>query len=291
MIAKQLRAAHDVRPLGSFQYLATDLDGTLLDPSGAVTAATVAALGRAKGVGMRTAIATARPLRLVTPLLSDELREVLDALIVTNGAAIYDAADGELLHEDALSVAHTATAMSRVRELWPEAVFGWETGQDFWSEAAFLDRVRAGGILRDPDPQRLAELPGAPVHQLVFVVPGIEPASCVERAAEALGASVSVTESHGGVVELSAPLITKGDAVSNWILARNSAHSIADAITFGDGHNDLSMLLSAGAGVAMGNAANDIQECARFVTSSNRDDGVAAFVEAYLEFNAAEGVR
>ena len=283
LIAEQLRAQHATGGLGRFRYLASDLDGTLLDPYGAVSETTLTALDRAKQAGMRTAIATARPMRLVTPLLSDELRATLDAVIVTNGAAIHDATSGEIVREYALTAAQAHTAMTAVRTVWPTAVFGWETGDEFWSEEAFLLATQSGGILRDPAADRLAAAPAAGVHQLVFTVPGVAPAACVPQASAILGEDISVTESHGGVVELAAPDMTKGAAVAHWIAARNAEHSLRDAITFGDGHNDLTMLLSAGAGVAMGNAATEIQQLARFVTLDNRGDGVAAFVHAYLD--------
>lgn len=288
LIAEQLHTRHTAGSLGRYRFLATDLDGTLLDPEGRVSPGTMSALVRARDAGLRTAIVTARPMRLVSPLFSDELSAAIDVVIITNGAAIYDAKTGQLLHEDTLPVEQASQAMHRLREIWPDAVFGWETGRDFWSDREFLELWRRGGILRDPHDQRLAVQPDGGVHQVVFAVPGLDPADCVSTAAEVLSAEISVTESHGGVVELSTNGITKGNAVNTWIGMRSSAHSIADAIAFGDGHNDLSMLLAAGTGVAMANASREIQARATFVTASNHHDGVAEFVNAYLDLITEE---
>ncbi len=47
-----------------------------------------------------------------------------------------------------------------------------------------------------------------------------------------------------------------------------------DVICFGDGQNDREMLQAAGVGVAMGNAAPEIQAIADKVTASNDEDGI-----------------
>ena len=54
-----------------------------------------------------------------------------------------------------------------------------------------------------------------------------------------------------------------------------------EIIACGDGYNDLSMIEFAGLGVAMANAAEDIQEKADFITLSNEEDGVAAALEHF----------
>ena len=55
-----------------------------------------------------------------------------------------------------------------------------------------------------------------------------------------------------------------------------SAESI---IAFGDDHNDVGMLKLCGTGVAMGNAIEEVKKAADFVTLTNDEDGVAAFLE------------
>jgi len=49
---------------------------------------------------------------------------------------------------------------------------------------------------------------------------------------------------------------------------------VAETIAFGDSYNDTEMLRRAGLGVAMGNAAPDVQKCAKRVTATNDDDGI-----------------
>lgn len=51
---------------------------------------------------------------------------------------------------------------------------------------------------------------------------------------------------------------------------------ISQTMAFGDGGNDVSMIKAAGIGVAMGNAAPQVQACADYVTTRDTENGIAA---------------
>ena len=50
----------------------------------------------------------------------------------------------------------------------------------------------------------------------------------------------------------------------------------------GDSHNDVGMFAQSALSIAMGNAPADVQQQARFVTSSNDEDGFAEAVHDYI---------
>lgn len=54
-----------------------------------------------------------------------------------------------------------------------------------------------------------------------------------------------------------------------------------DAIAFGDGGNDLSLIRYAGIGVAMGNAEQEVKDAADYVTDSCADDGVLTALQHF----------
>ncbi len=60
----------------------------------------------------------------------------------------------------------------------------------------------------------------------------------------------------------------------------------ADVVAFGDEYNDHEMVLWAGLGVAMGNAADVTKACADEVTLTNAEDGAAVVVERLLAASA-----
>lgn len=57
-------------------------------------------------------------------------------------------------------------------------------------------------------------------------------------------------------------------------------------IAFGDEDNDLEMLEFAGKGVAMGNGISQVKTIANDITLSNQDDGVAVYLNEYLNLKA-----
>ena len=58
--------------------------------------------------------------------------------------------------------------------------------------------------------------------------------------------------------------------------------TMEEAIAFGDGTNDLTMLRAAGLGVAMGNAAPEVKAAADMVTDDNEHSGVAKVIRKIL---------
>lgn len=258
--------------------LAFDLDGTLLDASGRLSDATVRALLESRRQGHQLAVATARPLRMVLPVLG-LAAQVLDALIVSNGARTVSGTDGEVLAEHALSTADADHVREIARRTWPDCGLGWEVGHEFRHDAAF-ERIAADRhvvrILEAP----ATPTPGDPVHQLVVATVATPRASDLRRLAAALGDRFAVTESSAGVIEVSSARADKAQAVLAW--ARRHQLSRSAVVAFGDGHNDVAMLRVAGTSVAMGNAPDEVKRHARHVTASHADDGVATFLRRHV---------
>jgi len=78
--------------------------------------------------------------------------------------------------------------------------------------------------------------------------------------------------------------VTSRDAGKKQALARLSADFQIPServLAIGDSRNDLPMLRWAGVGVAMGNAPPDVRESVRYVTATNDEDGVAAAIERF----------
>lgn len=61
--------------------------------------------------------------------------------------------------------------------------------------------------------------------------------------------------------------------------------SLSQVIFFGDGPNDIEIIKNVGLGVAMSNALPEVKKIAKQITSSNNQDGVAFFLENYLNIN------
>ena len=58
-------------------------------------------------------------------------------------------------------------------------------------------------------------------------------------------------------------------------MAAHEGLDISECIAFGDGGNDIPILKTAGIGVAMGNAADNVKAAADYVTTHVDDNGIA----------------
>ena len=81
-------------------------------------------------------------------------------------------------------------------------------------------------------------------------------------------------------IEVNAPEANKGNALHFLCAYLHVARE--ESLAFGDGINDMTMILEAGTGVAMANAESSVLEIADAVTASNNEDGVAVFLEQLL---------
>ena len=77
--------------------------------------------------------------------------------------------------------------------------------------------------------------------------------------------------------EVNAAGVSKGAALAAFCAARGI--SLEDTVAFGDNENDLTMIRTAGLGVAMGNAVDMLKQAADVVTTSNDDHGIARVLE------------
>jgi hydroxymethylpyrimidine pyrophosphatase-like HAD family hydrolase len=95
------------------------------------------------------------------------------------------------------------------------------------------------------------------------------------------GNQVNVIATDEGVlVQIMPKSASKEDAVQ-WVLndiGINSEH----VMVFGDDFNDLGLFHMCGFPIAMGNGITELKNCAKYVTESNDNDGVALALEKFV---------
>ena len=107
-------------------------------------------------------------------------------------------------------------------------------------------------------------------------MPGRSIEACPELSAEIEKTGFFSMTTDGFNLEATDPLVNKGEAL-NFICEKIGA-TAQECVAFGDGSNDIEMLMTAGMGVAMGNSKEDIKAAAKFVTDTNSNDGLAKFL-------------
>jgi Cof subfamily protein (haloacid dehalogenase superfamily) len=103
---------------------------------------------------------------------------------------------------------------------------------------------------------------------------------CEAELAARLGADATAARSTPSYLDVTHPEANKGMVVRE---ASRLLHLPLEQIaTIGDMANDVPMLTIAGLGIAMGNAAPEVQRIARHVTRSNEEDGFAFAVDSFI---------
>ena len=90
---------------------------------------------------------------------------------------------------------------------------------------------------------------------------------------------LDVCSSLPGTVEATSPTANKGSAVLG--ICKNMGIGADEVMAFGDAENDCPMLDFAKYSFAMENGTDECKSHAKFITSSNGEDGVAKAVEKY----------
>jgi hypothetical protein len=97
-----------------------------------------------------------------------------------------------------------------------------------------------------------------------------------EKLKAVLGDKYDVTYSADVLVEVSPITDNKGEALK--FIANYYGIPMEQTVAVGDNLNDLSMILAAGVGVAVSNAAQPLKSMADYVTKLTNDDGAIAEV-------------
>ena len=87
-------------------------------------------------------------------------------------------------------------------------------------------------------------------------------------------------KSQSHILEIVPKDVNKGEAIK--ILSSYYNIDISEVIAVGDDENDISMIVAAGLGVAMGNAKQCVKEVADFITLSNEENGVGKVICEFM---------
>lgn len=270
------------------RLVATDLDGTLLDPRGCVTPRTRAAIQALTDSGTTLALATAR--RWTGAALAASLFDFRGPVIVFDGAMIRSYPDGKILSHaplDRMVAQRMAEAMVGYG-IQPIAQFSdpdeeylhvaEEAANPEWTAAylpAFRDQIRFRPATE------LCSVAADPMRLVAFGPTSVLRRVAVDLASTHCGRQLLLAGNYNAA-ELTyfSPSASKGNALS--VLAQMLDIAPEETMAIGDGVNDISMLRAAGLGVAMGHAPRRVRAAAHVVTASNAEDGVAKALETYV---------
>jgi Cof subfamily protein (haloacid dehalogenase superfamily) len=255
-----------------------DVDGTLVTKDKVLTARAIQAVNRLKQAGITFTITSGRP-----PL---GMKMLFQPLGLTEPIAAFNG--GVFVHPD-LSVMAQSFVPPAVAEGVIHAIAN--QGADCW---VYTDR---DWLLRSTDAPHVAReqwtvkfpptvVTGFAEHlQTVAKIVGVSDdpavlARCAAEIQQEFGTHISAALSQPYYLDITHPDANKGHVVK--VLSELLSIPAAQIATIGDMPNDVLMFEKSGLSIAMGNASRDVQQRARFVTTSNEEEGFANAIEALI---------
>jgi Cof subfamily protein (haloacid dehalogenase superfamily) len=272
------------------RLLALDIDGTLLDPYGALTDAARGAVAAAQRAGLQIVLCTGRRFR--TALTVARELELAGPIVVNNGALVKDLASGRTLHHRYLPAEVVPEVLALARSVGPPLVYidAYPAATDFLTERSEQAHAFQREYLRDhgaycrmvEDP---ADFPRENVIMASLMADAATLAPLRESARVTLGARVHThmilnKNYQGEILEFLSPESGKWTALAH--VAEQQGIEPAAIAAIGDDVSDAEMLTRAGFGVAMGNAVASVRSAATFIARSNAEGGIVEAIERVL---------
>ena len=274
-----------------YKLIALDIDGTLANSSGKITARTKEAVHRVAQTGATIVVATGRRFITAKPrVLQLDFPEVL---LAAHNGAILKRLNGELIHHQLLPyvLAKKVVQIAKELKLRPVVFEGTQDSADLFVEDY-------GDQLDDWEREYLWEnkahlkwvndlatdLPGD-VIEIICVVPAEkahEIAATFQRRLNRQIKPILVIINNGQLAFLGLSHVNVGKDLPLRYLAKQMAIHPSEILAIGDNYNDLDMLQFAGTGVVMENADEVLKQQGFYVTASNDSDGVAAALERFV---------
>ena len=267
------------------KLIATDMDGTLLSSDKKLTERTIRALTEADQRGIHVVLATGRTFQGL-----DAYTKILPFVryyITVNGSYVWDAKADTALYSATIPIERGIEIISYLKK--------YETMNDCyidgqgWIDQRYLDNIH--DYIADEEVVRLVRYTrigledylghvrqlGRGIQKVQLYFSDLDKRSLAIQELQSAFGDIAVTWSLPNNVELNIAAANKGRALK--VLCEHLNIDIRDAIAFGDGLNDRTMLLEAGYSVAMENGIEDIKSVADYVTDNNDEEGVARAIE------------
>ena len=272
------------------RLLATDIDGTLLNPQFQVSEGDLMALRRAHAAGIEIVLVTGRRHTFALPI-AEQLG--FDLWLISSNGAVTRSLTGETFHRDLMPAETCRRLCGAMQEFRGNTVLTFDKEP---KGAIVLERLdELGSSIRRWLEKNMAYIEFVvPIEKALNSDP-VQAMFCgtMERMSHALRAlegaamdgSVTILRTEYPARDLSMIDVlnagcSKGHALERW--AAHRGYHREEVMAIGDNHNDVEMLEFAGHPVIMGNACAELRGRGWTVTRGNDACGIAAAVDLAL---------
>ncbi len=270
------------------KLICCDLDGTLLTNKKEITEETKKAIKEFRSNGGHFVLATGRPLNGVKRIIEElDLTKNDDTTITYNGGVIMENVSGKVL-------AKTCIPGSIVKELYYESVrlgtnfhFFKDDNTLYTTEANPYTNVEETINHITAEIINIEEIKDDDQYIKAMMVSSEEKLDEIRDKIDSKFNFLAITRSSKIFLEFHSKEISKGKA----LLFLKDYYNLDDkeTLAFGDEENDISMLVAASVGIAMGNARDEVKKVAQVITLSNEQNGVAYMINNCMRWRDYEG--
>ncbi|HIY00197.1 MAG TPA: Cof-type HAD-IIB family hydrolase [Candidatus Dorea intestinigallinarum] len=268
-----------------YQVLVLDLDGTLTNSKKEITPETREALIDIQEMGKKVVLASGRPTKGVLPLAKQlHLSDYGSYILSFNGARITDCRSGQIMYNRYLPQDAPAPA--------------FRLASSFAGEGADILTYTENHIISGIQPNRYTLLESRINHmpilessdftadiprQINKLLATGEP-EVISRMKDVMTTHfrsyLNIYCSDPFFLEIMPRGVDKAHALVK--LLGSIGFSTRQMICCGDGYNDITMIETAGLGVAMANAQPPVRDSADYITKSNDENGVLHVINKFM---------
>lgn len=274
------------------KVIALDLDGTLLNSQKEISLKTKEMLIRLQEEGVAVLLSSGRPLHGMIRYAEElKINQYNGYISSYNGAKVTKIRDQKNLLSEPLDLTLAKDILRHLEKFDVKPMIFHENYvlvSDVYNGKILIDgqivetyqnESRSNNMLLKEFTNLAEDIDFPPMKILISGNPEYLQENINEITQPFIGRS-SMTFSDRFYFEFNALGVSKGQALKS-LLERHDI-SPNQVVAFGDGDNDLTLIETAGLGVAMGNANEKVKGIADRVTLSNNEDGIAVFLEEIL---------
>jgi len=272
------------------RLLATDIDGTLLNPQFQISDGDLRALRRAHAAGIEVVLVTGRRHTFALPIA----RQLgFDLWLISSNGAVTRSLAGETFHRDLMPAETCRRLCGAMQEFRGHTVLTFDKETKGAIVLEHMDDL--GASIRRWLEKNMEYIEFMVPIESALVSDPVQAMFCgtMARMSQALvaleGAGMNGTvtvlrteypERDLSMIDVLNADCSKGHALERW--AAHRGYRREQVMAVGDNHNDIEMLEFAGHPVIMGNACEELRKRGWTVTRSNDDCGIAGAIDLAL---------
>lgn len=270
------------------KLIAFDLDGTFLDDKKNCIKENMEAISAAAERGVHIVPSTGRMFNGIPKPVRD--LPFVRYGITINGAAVYDSREDRMIYRaeiplaDAEKIYDYADTLPVIYDCYldnkgyMDRVF-YENAADMVTDEVVLKMVRQLRSPVDNFRQFLREQ-NRSLQKIQMMFKDLDRKAMELERISVLFPGYAATTSLYNNIEINVNAANKGAGLR--ALCAHLGIELSEAMALGDGGNDITMLETAGIGVAMGNAGEKVKKAADVVMGTNEEAGVAQAIRRYV---------